>query len=506
MTKEKKPKRAQKKSVKVRTPPERDLVNLLKHYQAGHFSDAEKMALSITEEYPDHQFGWKVLGAVLKQTGRVSESLAFIKKAVILDPNDTQAHYNLGNALLDLGKLEEAELSYNQAISLKLDFVEAHYNLGNTLRILGRLEEAEASYRKAIALKPDYAEAYYNFGITLHNLGRPGEAEASYRKAIALKPDYAEIYYNFGITLIELGRFEEAEASYRKAIALKPDYAEARYSLGLVFNAMGKYEEATEQFNLSNLKKSKIQLLNCLYLQDKKSLFFNQLDSFIDHGEINPVIGSLGCRSALSYGIERQNLFCKEPLKYVLETDLKKQHDFEKIFIKPSLTVLNNNRVEYRSTGLLTNGYQTSGNLFDIEPDVTEEIQKIIRSEVDKYRFNFRDSDEGLIKNWPADYIISGWLINMKNGGELRPHMHEEGWLSGSIYINVPPKLKTNSGNLVVCIEDKKFLKKGSKDPKSIIDVVTGSLVLFPSSLLHYTIPFQSEKERIVLAFDVVPK
>ena len=110
MTKEKKPKRAQKKSVKVRTPPERDLVNLLKHYQAGHFSDAEKMALSITEEYPDHQFGWKVLGAVLKQTGRVSESLAFIKKAVILDPNDTQAHYNLGNALLDLGKLEEAEL------------------------------------------------------------------------------------------------------------------------------------------------------------------------------------------------------------------------------------------------------------------------------------------------------------------------------------------------------------------------------------------------------------
>jgi len=31
------------------------------------------------------------------------------------------------------------------------------------------------------------------------------------------------------------------------------------------------------------------------------------------------------------------------------------------------------------------------------------------------------------------------------------------------------------------------------------------SLCLFPASLLHYTIPFESEEKRIVLAFDVVP-
>jgi len=38
------------------------------------------------------------------------------------------------------------------------------------------------------------------------------------------------------------------------------------------------------------------------------------------------------------------------------------------------------------------------------------------------------------------------------------------------------------------------------------IDVVTGSLVLFPASLTHYTIPFESEEERLVLAFDVKQK
>ena len=91
----------------------------------------------------------------------------------------------------------------------------------------------------------------------------------------------------------------------------------------------------------------------------------------------------------------------------------------------------------------------------------------------------------------------------MKSGGELRPHMHENGWLSGSIYINVPTKKTKGSGNLVVCVDEN---LEESTGLKRTIDVVTGTLCLFPASLLHYTIPFESHEERIVLAFDVVPK
>ena len=88
----------------------------------------------------------------------------------------------------------------------------------------------------------------------------------------------------------------------------------------------------------------------------------------------------------------------------------------------------------------------------------------------------------------------------MKRGGKLAAHMHDKGWISGSIYINVPPKVNTDSGNLVVCLDSER-----DKNSRSI-DVVTGSLCLFPSSLLHYTIPFESDEDRIVLAFDVIPK
>ena len=155
--------------------------------------------------------------------------------------------------------------------------------------------------------------------------------------------------------------------------------------------------------------------------------------------------------------------------------------------------------------GNLTNGRQTLGNLFDLESNLTNKIEKLIRLEIEKYRSYFSYSEEGLIKKWPVKYSLKGWLISMKSGGKLHPHMHENGWISGSIYINVPPKSNTNSGNLVVCIDDEGYSLDGKTSHEKIIDLNTGTLCLFPASLLHYTIPFTSEEERIVLAFDVVP-
>ena len=91
--------------------------------------------------------------------------------------------------------------------------------------------------------------------------------------------------------------------------------------------------------------------------------------------------------------------------------------------------------ISKRRQSLLVNGNQTSGNIFDIKNDDTYEIQKIIRSEIEKYRTKYIESEEGLIKKMPAEYNLYGWLISMKSGGNLKPHIHSEGWLSGSIYI-----------------------------------------------------------------------
>ena len=84
--------------------------------------------------------------------------------------------------------------------------------------------------------------------------------------------------------------------------------------------------------------------------------------------------------------------------------------------------------------------------------------------------------------------------------------MHDDGWITGSIYINVPPKSKTDCGNLVLCLSDQDHILGVEESHQSVIDVVTGTLCLFPSSLHHRTIQFEEKDDRIVLAFDVIPK
>ena len=229
--------------------PSLDQVNRLKGlYQANRLDEAEKIATSLTQQFPNHALGWQVLGLLLKLTGRLNESLLPMQKSVELSPQSAETYSNLGVTLQELRRLEEAEASFRKAIALKSDFAGAHDNLGNTLKELGRLDEAEASHRRAIALEPDYAEAYCNLANTLTELGRLDEAEASYREAIAMRPDYSEAHSNLGVTLQKLGRIDEAEASCRRAIALKSDYAEAHCNLGVTLQKLDRMDEAEASY------------------------------------------------------------------------------------------------------------------------------------------------------------------------------------------------------------------------------------------------------------------
>ena len=427
----------------ARSPPKIEVNTLLENYKKGRYSLAQNLATNLTHQYPSHPFGWKVLGALFRQAGKLEDSVIVNQKVLEISPNDAEAHSNLGNTLHELGRLEEAEESCKKAIEIKPDLAETHNNLGNTLKDLGRLQEAEQSYKKAISIKPDYAEAHYNLGFMLK----------------------------------EFGRFAEAQASYAQAIRLKPDFINARN-----------------------------ERLTCLYLMDKKSLLFDQLDFLIEHDEANAVIGSLTSRSALRYGEERFNIFCKDALKYALLVDLKSRYNFEETFIRNAKSILRDDKRSNKRQTLLSNGYQTSGNLFDLEGKLTDQIQKTIRLEIERYRINFENSEEGFIRKWPNEYRLYGWLVSMKSGGELKPHIHENGWLSGSIYINVPANSKNDSGKLVVALGKDSDATSSRQNPKKVIDVVTGSMALFPASLMHHTIPFESEEERVVLAFDVIPK
>jgi hypothetical protein len=94
----------------------------------------------------------------------------------------------------------------------------------------------------------------------------------------------------------------------------------------------------------------------------------------------------------------------------------------------------------------------------------------------------------------------------MRQGGHLTSHIHEEGWISGCVYLAMPP---TPPGALEGSIE---FSTHGDDYPclhddfpQRTITPGVGDIVLFPSSLFHRTIPFAADEDRICVAFDIRP-
>lgn len=234
---------------KSRSPAQQEIDTLVTLFNSGHLDETIALARTLTEHYPQHDFGWKALGAAFKQMGRSADALVPMQKAAALSSNDAEAHNNLGITLNDLKRHEEAEASYRRAIGINPSFAQAHSNLGVTLHDLNRLDEAVTCYRMALKLNPDYVRAHNNLGAALHDLRRLDEAEACYRKVLQLSPDHADAHRNLGATLHDLDRLDEAEACYRAALQLNPRDTDAYNYLGVTLRDLGRLSDSETAFH-----------------------------------------------------------------------------------------------------------------------------------------------------------------------------------------------------------------------------------------------------------------
>lgn len=158
-----------------------------------------------------------------------------------------------------------------------------------------------------------------------------------------------------------------------------------------------------------------------------------------------------------------------------------------------------------RGQALISNGYQTAGNIFREDHPLIRRIESIIRSKIEAYRNIFAGSAEPFLTRWPESYALEGWLVAMHREGFLRSHIHESGWISGTLYVNVPKELEKDQGCISFSTHGGVYPGDQKDFPEKIVGVERGMINLFPSSLFHHTIPFESKEERISLAFDVVP-
>lgn len=131
-------------------------------------------------------------------------------------------------------KFKEAKQDYLKAISLNADNIEAHYNLGNLYEDWQELEKAKKEYQIAVA--GNLPDAY-------NNLGRLYIQEKKYPEAVNLlvkgllltkeKNSYPEVRYklfkNLSWVRFEQGRYEDARLTLQAAIGISTNPEAANY-------------------------------------------------------------------------------------------------------------------------------------------------------------------------------------------------------------------------------------------------------------------------------------
>ena len=217
-------------------------------FNQGRHREVETLAASMTQAFPAHGFGWKMLGAALQQQGRAMEAVEPSRMAVELDDNDVEALNNYGVALYNAGRPAEAEPVLRHTVAHVPDSPIPLLHLGNVLKDLGHGDQAEACYIGALHLRPGWAAAISNRGANLQKMGRSEAAEACYREALQLTPDNSRVWINLGIILNARGDRLPAAQCFRRALEIDPNAIEALNNLGVLLHAGGDLCDARECF------------------------------------------------------------------------------------------------------------------------------------------------------------------------------------------------------------------------------------------------------------------
>ncbi len=129
----------------------------------------------------------------------------------------------------------------------------------------------------------------------------------------------------------------------------------------------------------------------------------------------------------------------------------------------------------------------------------------MISRHIESYREAHAGNEDLFFSAWPQTCGLYGWHIKLLKDGYQESHIHPSGWLSGVIYLKMPADISGDEGGITFTLHGHNYPVLKNDVPSLHHAPRVGDLVLFPSSLFHYTIPFHSDSERQVVAFDVCP-
>ncbi|HTX21137.1 MAG TPA: tetratricopeptide repeat protein [Candidatus Aquilonibacter sp.] len=173
-------------------------------------------------------------GRKLLDRGDYAAAVGEFKTATSFMPTNAQAWNYYGVALQDNGQPDDAAAAYERALALDRDLVEVHYNLGCLWLEQNKPDAAKTEFIAYTLRRSNTPEGWLKLGSAQLRTGEIVSAEKSFSTALSLSPDNAEALNGLGLARIQRGRPEDAAKFFEAAIREHPDYAPAILNLAVV--------------------------------------------------------------------------------------------------------------------------------------------------------------------------------------------------------------------------------------------------------------------------------
>ena len=479
-----------------------ELANIL--LRLGAFGTAAaliKKNASVGTWSREHRY---ILGVALLEAGDNFKALQFLQETVTHHPSSIVAASNLVKALIGARKWDRASEAVRSLRSL-------NGGKKSWLTLAGRIAQGQGYYSKAreifdVALEIDEirAEAFCCKGQLYTELGDLLSAKDQFERAIQEDPSSVRSHLSLGHALSDSGEQLKALKQYFKALGTQPLNEEARYYCGRILRVRRRHRESQKYFKNNPFQDSLAYAAEATYLSGDLSEYEASAQKYLElDGRGHAVLGATELHARWVHGLRLATLFCSDPMQKVHHGVLSFGDQLPSEYERYKAST----EMDFRGQGLVVNGKQSYGNFFANQHPFVEKIRDAIEAEISTYRKRLGDSCGPYGENFPAStsYSIKGWVIELSSEGRLKPHNHDRGWVSGTVYIQMPRTRVGDEGNLAFTVGGGLFAEAPGSAPRKVQKVEQGSIVLFPSSLFHQVIPFKDSSHRICIAFDVNP-
>lgn len=220
--------------------------------QAGNVDGAIDSFKQAIQQDPRYALAYAGLGEAYWRRGRAAGDSEMTRmavenaeRAVRLDGRIPVVHTVLGSIYGTIGRENDSIRELKRALDLDPGNSEALRELARVYNVLGRFQEAEASYLQAAKIRPTDWNARMLLGLFYYQQERYEDAVAEFTRAKSLTPDNDIVYRNLGATYLQQGLYSEAIEALRQSLRLKsaaPTYA----TLGAAYYYQQRFKKATD--------------------------------------------------------------------------------------------------------------------------------------------------------------------------------------------------------------------------------------------------------------------